>query len=229
MCGKDRQRKNRLKRNRGSPPHVRERLVPISFRQAVVGITPACAGKTAGPTRCSSRAQDHPRMCGKDLIRLPKIRKSLGSPPHVRERHPSGRCRVPWHRITPACAGKTNIFLPANSSLQDHPRMCGKDSYQSRFALWVQGSPPHVRERQQGCRFFSRIRRITPACAGKTSLYFGSMRWSRDHPRMCGKDSKLNRNNADFTGSPPHVRERHRIGHLGAAELGITPACAGKT
>ena len=67
MCGKD--------------------LIKISAPQSLAGITPACAGKTAQEGNDDDEFWDHPRMCGKDTIKVENLATPVGSPPHVRERH----------------------------------------------------------------------------------------------------------------------------------------------
>ena len=45
---------------------MRERRRNQNLLVVVIGITPACAGKTVGDDRPYMRDEDHPRMCGKD-------------------------------------------------------------------------------------------------------------------------------------------------------------------
>ena len=127
MCGKDKTTMAILLLPLGSPLHVRERLILTFHRNLLIGITPACAGKTRIGIEGSVARGDHPRMCGKDLSFL-KIQFSCrGSPPHVRERlYPDHSC-ILCGRITPACAGKTIAFTGYDRWKRDHPRMCGKD------------------------------------------------------------------------------------------------------
>ena len=70
MCGKDYGSKSYRPRRMGSPPHVRERLILTFHRNLLIGITPACAGKTRIGIEGSVARGDHPRMCGKDTISL---------------------------------------------------------------------------------------------------------------------------------------------------------------
>ena len=90
--------------------------------------------------------------------------------------------------ITPACAGKTcpikQMLLPG----WDHPRVCGKDTWFNFEKVEDMGSPPRVRERHHRPFYALAIKRITPACAGKTYTLARSSHTSRDHPRVCGKD-----------------------------------------
>ena len=50
----------------GSPPQVRGKPVTRNYREAVVGITPAGAGKTKIFSAGSGLQQDHPRRCGEN-------------------------------------------------------------------------------------------------------------------------------------------------------------------
>ncbi len=71
--------------------------------------------------------------------------------------------------------------------------------------------------------------RITPAYAGKTLLRRVDGAGREDHPRVCGKDSKLPSVSFNIGGSPPRMRERRTVYALLLDPLGITPAYAGKT
>ena len=156
---------------RGSPPRVRERLHLIPIAQYRLGITPACAGKTCQTPHTCECWGDHPRVCGKDLPTKKINSDLLGSPPRVRERRYTVQVTLRTTGITPACAGKTALFLLAGLCTEDHPRVCGKDRWFPAFQGQTVGSPPRVRERR-GCpsRNFA-PHRITPACAGKTRLF----------------------------------------------------------
>ena len=70
---------------------------------------------------------------------------------------------------------------------------------------------------------------ITPACAGKTEFQMVERPQEEDHPRVCGKNEKLNTSLRMYLGSPPRVREKlvNELTHWDNG--GITPACAGKT
>ena len=127
MCGKDAYYQCLAIHLIGSPPHVRERLNLIFDEFDKVRITPACAGKTAAWLFFFSLRQDHPRMCGKDIVSGNAKFFSPGSPPHVRERHRQRKCQVLFAGITPACAGKTLPGCLRRPGRRDHPRMCGKD------------------------------------------------------------------------------------------------------
>ena len=69
---------------------------------------------------------------------------------------------------------------------------------------------------------------ITPACAGRIGFDFVIVPQIEDHPRMCGKNPAQKYMCFREEGSPPHVREELACLSLAAAQLGITPACAGR-
>ena len=70
---------------------------------------------------------------------------------------------------------------------------------------------------------------ITPACAGKTKKSPKKDSKSPDHPRMRGEDHHSRALWHAGTGSPPHARGRRLGADAGHDDVGITPACAGKT
>ena len=86
-----------------------------------------------------------------------------------------------------------------------------------------------MREELPALHLIPCFRRITPACAGRTTAR-RRRGWSgRDHPRVCGKNFFRGLKTQINAGSPPRVREEliYRIGNKFG--VGITPACAGRT
>ena len=69
---------------------------------------------------------------------------------------------------------------------------------------------------------------ITPACAGKSWTEMVDGVQKKDHPRVCGEKGLAPEHLPQRWGSPPRVRGKDRPRSHGAAEEGITPACAGK-
>ena len=108
MCGKNLDSQFRATVSPGSPPRVREKLKGgrNSFKSS--GITPACAGKTPGPYARAQFYGDHPRVCGKNDDSILLSKKTLGSPPRVREKRNTLTYETVKSGITPACAGKTS-------------------------------------------------------------------------------------------------------------------------
>ena len=68
----------------GSPPHVRGKALGPCAGRVAVGITPAYAGKRRRSRQFSSRAEDHPRVCGEKFAFHAGVLYPLGSPPRMR-------------------------------------------------------------------------------------------------------------------------------------------------
>ena len=133
-----------------------------------------------------------------------------------------------WHRITPACAGKSCPLPRRTVSVRDHPRVCGEKRPDWKNEVELVGSPPRVRgkdaiQRHPSCGFG-----ITPACAGKRRLSAKTASRSRDHPRVCGEKLVQFVHFRCPKGSPPRVRGKVDAATLTLKARGITPACAGK-
>ena len=89
--------------------------------------------------------------------------------------------------------------------------MCGEKFYELEQAAGVTGSPPHVRGKGYAdCTEKLRLR-ITPACAGKSTITAISRALNEDHPRMCGEKMCNVMQKDKSTGSPPHVRGKERF------------------
>ena len=86
--------------------------------------------------------------------------------------------------------------------------MCGKKLTDGISGLTGSGSPLHVQEKHFEDAVKICIRRITPACAGKTVFLVQMMKHHQDHPRVCGKNLQGDWSGAWETGSPPRVREK---------------------
>ncbi len=168
-------------------------------------------------------------MRGEDVTCDGAILTEVGSPPHARGRRRSTRSGNRPRRITPACAGKTTLVLSFHPEGADHPRMRGEDCDQARADVEEPGSPPHARGRLARESRHSIPFGITPACAGKTLAQKRTRLGVPDHPRMRGEDGPLACGTRSAQGSPPHARGRRADCKLSGCDVGITPACAGKT
>ena len=132
----------------GSPPQVRGKRLWLQPPATVLRITPAGAGKTIGGNCGACAGQDHPRRCGENVFLNFCLDLDAG--------------------ITPAGAGKTLICRPKPAKPWDHPRRCGENPIIRVPIAQRQGSPPQVRGKRRCQPPPSRLRRITPAGAGKT-------------------------------------------------------------
>ena len=168
-------------------------------------------------------------MCGeKHNLRLAQAAKE-GSPPRVRGKvFAFFVCRVA-HGITPACAGKSRNDRNGLWIWQDHPRVCGEKRCSLSRSPFPRGSPPRVRGKVFLIEPAFIRNRITPACAGKSSMDTRNRGTVRDHPRVCGEKRKVAAVCGVPAGSPPRVRGKGKAAETGEMGEGITPACAGKS
>ena len=138
------------------------------------------------------------------IQRFPKIQ--LGSPPQVRGKLNVMKYLVALNRITPAGAGKTQLFNNINIDIKDHPRRCGENITRLSRRKKRLGSPPQVRGKLNFSCSLLGVTRITPAGAGKTISLCPERAIARDHPRRCGENCRGRRNTPEIPGSPPQVR-----------------------
>ena len=131
--------------------------------------------------------------------------------------------------ITPACAGKRNSQHTTFTSERDHPRVCGEKGGPHRAGHPPRGSPPRVRGKAEWENLIGSDVRITPACAGKRKSHSKHKKHHRDHPRVCGEKSLVDKAANKKQGSPPRVRGKVDADATAVYEGGITPACAGKS
>ena len=134
-------------------------------------ITPACAGNTSVGWEHLPVHQDHPRLCGEYDHQERDIRGYVGSPPPVRGILLLHLQTVKGIRITPACAGNTNLGCLCVVVIQDHPRLCGEYQLVDLQRYNRKGSPPPVRGILSDNNSFKVRLRITPACAGNTAYF----------------------------------------------------------
>ena len=175
----------------------------------MIRITPAYAGRTHVPDLRPSIPWDHPRLCGKDELHEPLIHELLGSPPLMREGPVKAVILLCQNRITPAYAGRTYQGHLTGQSIQDHPRLCGKDHLRADRGQDALGSPPLMREGLRLSRLQDGRNGITPAYAGRTFFIESPFCVAWDHPRLCGKDLRYQGTYLAVLGSPPLMREGH--------------------
>ena len=131
--------------------------------------------------------------------------------------------------ITPAHAGKSLVQMPQIVSIEDHPRTCGEKIPRTTPYREALGSPPHMRGKVPHPRIQQADARITPAHAGKSSLYWSMSSVFQDHPRTCGEKTAREIPHKQKMGSPLHMRGKARWEHRARLPRRITPAHAGKS
>ena len=132
----------------------------------------------------------------------------MGSPPRVRGKGAMPDGIAGHHRITPACAGKSQQLEKWHRAAEDHPRVCGEKFGTATTTDIKPGSPPRVRGKALMAGAHIYHYRITPACAGKSLGQVDATSAPADHPRVCG--------------------EKRTCPHQSFNKRWITPACAGK-
>ena len=145
VCGEKDDARGKSIDDLGSPPRVRGKVRLFCDLLNRLGITPACAGKSASSAVTSTSARDHPRVCGEKAEKTPAKPRAKGSPPRVRGKEPKRSVAAVVVGITPACAGKRAFRSMMFQPLRDHPRVCGEKWTALRLAQTKRGSPPRVR------------------------------------------------------------------------------------
>ena len=193
-----------------------------------IGITPAYAGKSLCDQLGVQVRRDHPRLCGEKKHRTYIDSKVKGSPPPMRGKASGFRPLLPVTRITPAYAGKRYKPEKRQGCRQDHPRLCGEKRFAFQSRTQLRGSPPPMRGKVITTFGLPLSYRITPAYAGKSYRKPQILRMWQDHPRLCGEKKSQRRNKINFKGSPPPMRGKVMMRIPEGANVGITPAYAGK-
>ena len=172
---------------------------------------------------------DYPRVGGEERIIYGMKSGQSGLPPRGRGRG-VGRVAYPAPtRITPAWAGKSKKIRNLRSTSTDYPRVGGEEG--ASCCRWgcVMGLPPRGRGRGQARRSFGRMRRITPAWAGKRHERVSCLGWLKDYPRVGGEETAYMFFADACSGLPPRGRGRDMVRRADFPEWGITPAWAGKS
>ena len=167
VCGEKRGKQILERGGRGSPPRVRGEVVRNHLEPHGTRITPACAGRSCTRSAPGSGCS--------------------GSPPRVRGEVASSISVATRKGITPACAGRSCFSVAAKSTTTDHPRVRGEKRPSGVTVTCSEGSPPRARG-EVGCDVCKRdLRRITPACAGRSWPRSRGRARSWDHPRVRGE------------------------------------------
>ena len=195
---------------------------------AIIGITPAHAGKSSSKTPGHAAHRDHPRACGEkysfDII----VERQEGSPPRMRGKDTLRYILRFLVGITPAHAGKSLRPLVQPLPARDHPRACGEKETENVSTHHRIGSPPRMRGKVVPLEGVVPDNRITPAHAGKSCLSAAAPVRGRDHPRACGEKSSIKKTTPAYPGSPPRMRGKEAQACNHGHGVGITPAHAGK-
>ena len=132
-------------------------------------------------------------------------------------------------RLIPARAGKTGRVRRRRWCRGAHPRACGENVPSWPALVGYAGSSPGVRATRRGVG--GRVWRagLIPARAGKTVVRRRTASSERAHPRACGENLMNSSSSTRVKGSSPRVRGKPDGAGDPGAEVGLIPACAGKT
>ena len=209
VCGENRARLARAPAQVGSSPRVRGKRTHTDEDSTLVGLIPACAGKTATLWRPWPPSTAHPRVCGENFVPWVFVSMLWGSSPRVRGKQYDYVHSLGTPGLIPACAGKTPRTPRSCTRAWAHPRVCGENS------MYPCSSPV--------------TRWLIPACAGKTFRRSTHANVTRAHPRVCGENPFLLIGMARPEGSSPRVRGKPESTRRNPAPRRLIPACAGKT
>ena len=192
-------------------------------------IIPAYAGSTLSGRRGAKGRRDHPRVCGEHAPGSITHRVPPGSSRRMRGAQLPAVHGDLQARIIPAYAGSTESARTESTSIKDHPRVCGEHEKDAFNNVDIPGSSPRMRGApNDACSRASRLG-IIPAYAGSTLTFIIKTQTIKDHPRVCGEHSDMERLVSTETGSSPRMRgARARHGRY-LLVRGIIPAYAGST
>ncbi len=152
-----------------------EKSIKTRCSRKMLGSPPRVRGKAVVRPPLHANTWDHPRVCGEKVAITITNRSGWGSPPRVRGKADNGNGGQSKPGITPACAGKSLRRTRREGQKWDHPRVCGEKLSAKSTSPGLSGSPPRVRGKVPVKRNLSRLRRITPACAGKSESIRGEL------------------------------------------------------
>ena len=168
-------------------------------------------------------------MRGEDCVCYTVFCARAGSSPHARGGLFALRLNRHRNRLIPACAGRTKVLLHRSLIKQAHPRMRGEDQHLSARLPAREGSSPHARGGHYHLFLPGMRQRLIPACAGRTMTHLSFSASDEAHPRMRGEDFAPLCRQPHTAGSSPHARGGQNCLFLLCGQIGLIPACAGRT
>ena len=172
---------------------------------------------------------DQPRVRGEHQ---PKVGANIiydGSAPRARGTQRQRPPRQWAGRISPACAGNTDVEEAATCIRTDQPRVRGEHFFQRVNYGDVFGSAPRARGTQKKRAPEGARCRISPACAGNTRNRRQAIEPTTDQPRVRGEHQPSETSCTLGYGSAPRARGTRRASLDRIRRRRISPACAGNT
>ena len=110
VCGEKALSTFSSRKNSGSPPRMRGKVLCGRSSAGRHGITPAYAEKRGRTIRVNRTVKDYPRVCGEKMVSMIPHRRSRGSPPRMRGKVCIFFLVTLSFGITPAYAGKRTRY-----------------------------------------------------------------------------------------------------------------------
>ena len=111
----------------GSSPRGRGKQISVSAGWEKIGLIPAWAGKTSTPMNTWRSGRAHPRVGGENGPSPGMVPRVVGSSPRGRGKLGIRVFRVPFWRLIPAWAGKTQYWTTRGAIARAHPRVGGEN------------------------------------------------------------------------------------------------------
>ena len=128
----------------------------------------------------------HTRICGTNSFVLVRLRQSIESPPHTRDKCLEPSLNHESCRITPAYAGQIPKVGFFENSPWDHPRIRGTNLPPNAAPPLPPGSSPHTRDKSSVVPHSVFSIGIIPAYAGQIFRWGSCPHLTEDHPRIRG-------------------------------------------
>ncbi len=157
------------------------------------------------------------------------VDREYGSSPLTRGARKRALFSKASSRIIPAHAGSTSRVRNSSTMVTDHPRSRGEHSPVPGATLSRGGSSPLTRGARTVYEIDWPYRRIIPAHAGSTAMFWSFRVRRPDHPRSRGEHLHLAALAVPRTGSSPLTRGAPLDRMVNVNEVRIIPAHAGST
>ncbi len=124
---------------------MRGTLRRIFFSDQLQRFIPAYAGNILPTLIVRFFKTVHPRICGEHQVLNGKLRKGIGSSPHMRGTYIDVKKITDRTRFIPAYAGNIMGYRIERNDEGVHPRICGEHYRGKRRGQDIIGSSPHMR------------------------------------------------------------------------------------
>ena len=209
------------------PPHARGWTLVRMVEDALVAVSPACAGMDRLCSRRSERPTCFPRMRGDGPYRAVDGHQRVRFPPHARGWTVQGRRPGRVHAVSPACAGMDPLCYVRCDIAVGFPRMRGDGPVEDSFTVTITEFPPHARGWTSVTRRLATRQQVSPACAGMDHCCQWRRDFNRCFPRMRGDGPVIRVPVLPARRFPPHARGWTLLNQLRVLGSVVSPACAG--